>query len=261
MFHTPKLLPILAILAVIGFAAPTKGDPIVVTFADRAVGRPVFDAAVANQTTITFEGAQCCTDTTQIIPASLTFQGVTFAVPAVRRPLGDPNPPGVEVINGFNVGAAGTNILTVGGTNNAGSFASVTGIDNVQITLALGMQTVGFDLKNGNTAAGGTLNGSYEIFVNGVLLGNANNLAYTTFGFVMITGLDPNIANVIGIRATAGGEPVIDNFSYSPDQAAIPEPTSMVLLGTGLIGVASAVRKRRVAKRNARSTESAGDVM
>jgi len=63
---------------------------------------------------------------------------------------------------------------------------------------------------------------------------------------------DPNLR--LGLEATlsdAQGGPERFRFSGSAGSEPIPEPATMVLLGTGLAGVAGAIRKRRNAAKSA----------
>ena len=55
---------------------------------------------------------------------------------------------------------------------------------------------------------------------------------------------DPNLR--LGLYAsTSGDSGSFTNFKLGPGNASIPEPTTMLLLGTGLAGVAARLRKRR----------------
>jgi len=45
------------------------------------------------------------------------------------------------------------------------------------------------------------------------------------------------------------GDGFIDNFQVDEAPPAVPEPGSLMLLGTGVLGVARAVRRRRAAGR------------
>jgi hypothetical protein len=57
---------------------------------------------------------------------------------------------------------------------------------------------------------------------------------------------NPNLPNIQFLRNLIG-------FVQEPTPAPIPEPTTMLLLGTGLAGVGAAVRKRRSAKKGEES--------
>jgi PEP-CTERM motif len=189
----------------------------------------------SNTSTIDFEGST--TDTSNI-PVSLTFLGVTFAGDARRTNAG------VEAINGFNLGAPGTNVLTATGNNISDTPADP--VFNLVISLPTGTNVVGFDLKN-STGGGGALGdntpGSYEIYVNGSLF----ETVATTFGTFSFVGIsDTSGITSLAIRALSGGDPVLDNFTFGPAApTATPEPAALLLLGSGLAGLAALARGRR----------------
>lgn len=232
MSRTHKILPALFVTAFLAFASVGTAN------ADTFLTRAMFCATASNCTNnITFEGPT--TDTTQPLPSSITVLGVVFSIGSGRANAG------VEIIEGTNVGAPGTNILTASG-NILGPLGMM---NNIEITLPSGVTSVGFDIKSGNTTAGSQTGGAYEIYVNGVLASTVVIPTYSAFGFFGIT--DMAGIQTLAIRAISGGEPVIDNFTFGPNQVSepVPEPASMVLLGTGLIGLAAVARKRGSTRR------------
>src|SRR5256885_15242163 len=181
--------PILCVvaLALLGLAAQQTRAATVV-FATRAT----FDAAAPNTSTITFG------NTAATLANSLTYSGVTFAGGADYQ---------VEVIDGFNVGAPGNFVLTAN-TNTPGAVGP-----NIVITPPSGTLAFGFDIKSSNAALGAVGTGSYEITVNGTLVGTVTP-TYTGFSFIGFTSDVPITS--ITIRALSGGDPVLDNVSFSP---------------------------------------------
>lgn len=83
-------------------------------------------------------------------------------------------------------------------------------------------------------------------FAGGSAVVNADEM--TNRGDVlMFTGIDASTARVtFGLRSWGGAPSFLLRLSANGDSANAPEPASMVLIGTGLAGLAAARRRRRV---------------
>lgn len=183
----------------------------VTLFTDRAA----FIAASTNLQNITFEGIAPMNSVSSPL-ASLTLLGVTFS----------DSPNNVFVVDaGF-----------FAPTFNFGSGASLSGGFGVTAVLPPGITAVGSDIMTA------LVNGPFQIVLSTgetFLVPTGSNGVRNFAGFIS----DAEISSIRFNRTI--GSPLFDNFVFGQAAAAIPEPTTILLLSTGIATLTLRERKKK----------------
>jgi hypothetical protein len=210
------LFTLAALAAVVFVSTPARADTIVFT------SRAAFTAATTGLTTINFEGI-ASPNSVANFSSPLTIAGATFS--------GSPTGAVSVLDSGFFSPLFQFN-----------SGAVLGGFGFVEVAPPPGTTAIGTDLMSTNPSGlpfQVTLSTGETFLVNTPdrpargFFGITSDVAITSIRFVTVPG--PN---------QSAGIPLVDNFSYG-QAAAVPEPATMVLLGTGLAGIAVRARSRR----------------
>ena len=188
--------------------------------------RSAFVAATTGLTTIDFEGIAPANSVANF-PSPLTLNGVTFSGPSGGSLQVSVLDPGFFApLFQFNSGAV------------------LSGFGFIEVTLPAGITAIGTDLMSTNPSGS-----TFEVVLSTGETFLVNTPLRPERGFFGITA-DVAIASIrfttLPGPNTSAGIPLLDNFSFGQAQpAAVPEPATILLLGTGLVGIATRARRRR----------------
>jgi hypothetical protein len=219
-----------AILAFLGCAILSLCSATVVQ-ADPAViysARSSFNAASTGNTIITFNGIAAPGSFVLFgVNGSTTLSGVTFTASGGNA---------LFIVDlGFAPTIYNTGSASAGGVLSSQNQISAPAI--LTIALPSPVTALGFDTN------------TFPNAVVTVTLSDGEILSYTTIGS---TGQFFGFTTSVGITSLILSEPTnravailnIDDFTFG-QASAVPEPTTLLLLSTGLLGLASRVRKRK----------------
>ncbi|MDB4914411.1 MAG: sorting protein [Gemmatimonadetes bacterium] len=149
---------------------------------------------------------------------------------------------GVSLTPGIVFGNVGWFSAVGGGQNAACNFCGNSGIvAPFDVMFAWAVNGSAFQFyTNPNTT-------TFTAYLNNVAVSSFSSATSYNPGATWFYGFDQSVQlDRIRIATGADGAMVLDNLQIGAAVVATPEPASLALLGTGLLGIAGVVRRRRV---------------
>jgi PEP-CTERM motif len=231
-----KSLLALAVFGIVSLAHGTaQADPITVCTGVGCSTQNVSGTIVAGNGTVTITLNNNLTNA-QVVSVIQNISGVYFQVSGYT--LGAVSLSGSSSAQSTNIDGSGNAVLA-GAVNPTGWGAGHSGSIITVCVVCAGSFGVGPTAGPEQTIIGGTGTGTYAN-ANGSITGNGphNPFLVGTTTFTLV---------VPGVTANSTFSNVVVQFGTTatpPEQQQVPEPASMLLLGSGLVGMAAGLRKK-----------------